>query len=399
MSWSGVITDAGSSLITTWMSGAHTLTIDGASIGSGTVATADMHSSTALVSEQDDAAIVRSENVTGGIKIRLQFGPTENANAYSGKEIGIWARLDGGTKTLLSLHQDDGNGVEIPKKSTFPDFAFAISCVLYCDNTGNLEVEVDTDALVSVGDLEDAIAEVDFKAKAHVYTDLTHDGSTIASVKAAIGTCLISFYNDLKTHYSSVSNVVDETFTVRVKTSLCDCDCLVTVDTTVWFSFIAQTSNFGTVSGRCYIDASTTPASYEMQEFNSLARNEDIVTLEFNDPNLIDPRTYRESTLNISSYIDDADKYIVVGAEIQLVKKGSSDTYFYAGKWVSNYMDPHLGSDGNVKMVRSFPYDITIYNNGSSRYIHYLIWNWDTDERAINVRIMLKRIRNMISVI
>ena len=176
MAWSGVITDAGQALIDSWMSGSHTLTIDSASIGSGTVTTSNMHSSTALVSEKDEAAIVRTETVTGGVKIRLQFGPTELTNAYSGKEIGIWARLDGGTKTLLSLHQDDGDGVAIPKKSTFPDFAFAIACVLNTSNTANLAVTVDTTACATIGDLEDAVDDtIDELAKVYTYTVTSAD--------------------------------------------------------------------------------------------------------------------------------------------------------------------------------------------------------------------------------
>ena len=402
MAWSGVITDAGQALIDSWMSGSHTLTIDSASIGSGTVATADMHSSTALASEKDEAAIVRSETVTGGVKIRLQFGPTELTNAYSGKEIGIWARLDGGTKTLLSLHQDDGNGVSIPKKSSFPDFAFAIACVLNTSNTSNLTVTVDTTACATIGDLEDAIAEVDFKAKAHVYTDLTHDGSTIASVKAAIGTCLISFYNDLKTHYSSVSNVVDETFTVRVKTSLCDCDCLVTVDTTAWFSFIAQTASFGTVSGRCSIDASTTPATYSITDanFSTLSRDEDIITLEFSH-NV----TYRDYgsyfTDEITQYIDNADNYMIISAVQYITVDGQAGLTPLVEKWIYGYdYWDNSGSNSSLN-IETFPNGkngLYIYNDNNKRYIYYHLFNASGRTRHVKFRVMLKRVRNLITV-
>ena len=124
---------------------------------------------------------------------------------------------------------------------------------------------------LNANDVQSAIDEIknfqDFKTKMHIYFDYENGGSTLASVRVAIGTGLISFYNDLKSYYGNSSAYVQETFFVRIKTSMCDCDCLVTADTLVNFSYIANTQDYGLISGAGWIDYTANPMTYEEVRF------------------------------------------------------------------------------------------------------------------------------------
>lgn len=148
MSWSGVITNAGQSMLDQWTLGGHVLTITGATVGSGYVSAASMRAATALNSEEDDASIISSEAITDGTRFKIQVGPTDGT-AYTAHEIGLWAKLDDGEETLLALHQDPDGGVGVPTSTDSPDFAFAMYLVHSISNSSDLSVNVDTSAYVS----------------------------------------------------------------------------------------------------------------------------------------------------------------------------------------------------------------------------------------------------------
>ena len=148
MSWSGVITNAGQSMLDQWTLGGHVLTITGATVGSGYVSDASMRAATALSSEKDDASIISSEAITDGTRFKIQVGPTDGT-AYTAHEIGLWAKLDDGDETLLALHQDPDGGVGVPTSTDSPDFAFAMYLVHSISNSSDLSVNVDTSAYVS----------------------------------------------------------------------------------------------------------------------------------------------------------------------------------------------------------------------------------------------------------
>ena len=154
--WSGVITNAGQSLLSVYAQGGHTLHLDGAKVGSGTTAAANMRAATDLNTVKDTAQIMGAGESGGGTKIRVQVGPHATAG-YTAKDVGIWAHVDDGESVMLSLNQDDAGGVAIPTRAQNADFVFGLNVIIAVSNTTNLELTVDPNAYVSQSDLEDAI--------------------------------------------------------------------------------------------------------------------------------------------------------------------------------------------------------------------------------------------------
>ena len=159
MAWTGVVTNAGRALLDSYAAGSHTLTLTDVTIGSGTVAEANLRIQTALTSEKDTGSIISAEEIDGGTKYKLQVGPASaSVGAYTAKQIGLWAKLDNGPRTLLLLAQDDTTGVAVPLASVSPNFAFAIFAALAVDNTAGLTVIIDETAYVTVGTMNAALA-------------------------------------------------------------------------------------------------------------------------------------------------------------------------------------------------------------------------------------------------
>lgn len=156
MAWIAVVTNAGRGLLDQFAAGGHTLNIDGATVGSGVVAEANLRTQTALTDEEDSASIINAKAVSGGTKYRIQVGPSISA-AYTAHQIGIWAKLDNGDSTLLLLAQDSDAGVSVPMKSVSPSFAFGLYLMLAVDNTESLVVNIDESAYVTVGTMNAAI--------------------------------------------------------------------------------------------------------------------------------------------------------------------------------------------------------------------------------------------------
>ena len=158
MAWVGVVTNAGQALLSSYAEGGHSLSIDGATVGSGVVAEANLRIQTAVADERDDASIVSKKTVTDGAKYEIQVGPTAST-AYTAHQIGLWASLDDGESTLILLAQDSGSGIDVPVASGSPNFAFSLMQTLAVDNTGNLTVNIDESAYVNVGTLQREVAK------------------------------------------------------------------------------------------------------------------------------------------------------------------------------------------------------------------------------------------------
>ena len=176
MAWIGVVTNAGRALLDSYAEGDHTLTLLGATVGSGTVAEANLRVQTALSSEKDDGSIISVEAVEGGTKYKLQVGPASaEVGAYTAHQIGLWAKLDDGSSTLLLLAQDSDTGVSVPLASVSPNFAFAVFAVLAVYNTDTLTVNIDETAYVTVGTMTAALAA----QRAHYDSALAKIGLTV----------------------------------------------------------------------------------------------------------------------------------------------------------------------------------------------------------------------------
>ncbi len=176
MAWIGVVTNAGSALLESYAQGGHTLTLLGATVGSGTVAETNLRLQTALTDTEDDASIISAEHVTGGVKYKIQVGPASaSVGAYTAHQIGLWAKLDNGSATLLMLSQDSAAGVSVPLASVSPNFAFGLYLVLAVDNTGDLVVNIDDSTFVSLGTMNAALAA----QRAHYDSALAKIGLTV----------------------------------------------------------------------------------------------------------------------------------------------------------------------------------------------------------------------------
>lgn len=152
--WTGVITNAGNSLINAWV-GEKTLRFDCAKAGTGTVEIAAMMAQTDLVSQKQDAGILSAESVDGGIRLKLRV--TASQEGYLLNQFGVWASVDGNT-ALIAIYQHE-SGVSVPSMDDSPDFVFTFYALIMTSNTGTWTVNIDTSALVTHDDMNSAIAE------------------------------------------------------------------------------------------------------------------------------------------------------------------------------------------------------------------------------------------------
>lgn len=165
MAWIGVVTNAGLALLEAFAAGGHTLTLDGASVGAGTVAEANLRLQTAVSDVRDAASIVSAQPIDGGTRYKFQVGPADTA-AYTAHQVGLFAHLDSAAPLLLALYQDSA-GVSVPLRSDSPSFAFGLHAVLAIGNDASVIVNIDESAYVTGETLAEALAT---KASAHRFT-------------------------------------------------------------------------------------------------------------------------------------------------------------------------------------------------------------------------------------
>ena len=161
MSWIGVITNAGAALLAQWTAGDHTLTIDKATVGSGTRSAINLRTATALVSEEADASIVSAKEVTGGTQFRIRVSPAVTTG-YIAHEIGIWGHLDEDeTLTLIAIHQDADTGIEVPTQAEMPSFQFDLFCLHAVGNDGDLEITLTEEVYPTMDEFDAAVADLE----------------------------------------------------------------------------------------------------------------------------------------------------------------------------------------------------------------------------------------------
>lgn len=158
MSWMGVITNAGQELLNTWASGGHTLTIEGVTVGDEYRAVSEMVEATALVHEVATASLIGTKEVDSATQFKISIAAAQTS--YIAHEIGIWAHVDNGERTLLAYHQDRMTGVNIPSISESPDFAFVLYAVHAFRNDGTMTVNIDQSAYVANEIFQDTIADI-----------------------------------------------------------------------------------------------------------------------------------------------------------------------------------------------------------------------------------------------
>lgn len=177
-----VITNVGKTLLAQWAAGG-TFNIDSAAAGTGTVNASLLMAQTGLVAQKQTMSIVKSEKITGGVRLQLQLTNKGVSAQYTINQIGVWGSLDGGATTMMAIFQDD-DGVVVPAEADTPEYVFTVYAVLQMDNTGTLTVTIDSSVAVSqaqFNELEQKVENLDA-------TDisLSVDGVTGKTVAAGI---------------------------------------------------------------------------------------------------------------------------------------------------------------------------------------------------------------------
>ena len=199
--WIGVITNAGNSLLNEWVN-EKALNFDSAAAGQGIVAEAAMLAQTTLVGQKQTASLLGGERVSAGIRLKLRI--TAPDTAYTLNQYGVWASVEGGTPAMIALFQHP-QGVPIPSKAESPDFVYTFYGLIMCSNTGTWTVTVDTSAVVTAEDLEEAVA-----GKADQLALAAHEADGVKHVTAAEretltqGFALLS--DDVDTHIARTDN-------------------------------------------------------------------------------------------------------------------------------------------------------------------------------------------------
>ena len=151
--WSGVITNAGNSVLNEWVN-EKGLSFDGAAAGQGTVAEKAMMAQTALVSQRQTASLLGGEKVSTGIRLKIRITAPETA--YTLNQYGVWASVTGGASVMIAIFQME-DGIPIPSKAESPDFVYTFYALIMCSNTGSWTVNVDTSTSVTVEEMNAAI--------------------------------------------------------------------------------------------------------------------------------------------------------------------------------------------------------------------------------------------------
>lgn len=154
MGWKGIVTNAGAAMLAQIAGGGHTLTILDATAGTGTRNESDMAAATALVAERCTITIAEKQIRSDCVKIWTRITP--QSTGYTAKEIGVWAKVDNGARTLFAIHQNT-DGIVIPPADQDPNFIFDLICTYAPSNTDNIAVTVDPTSAVTQAQIADVL--------------------------------------------------------------------------------------------------------------------------------------------------------------------------------------------------------------------------------------------------
>lgn len=157
-----VITSPGKELIKKCLDG-KLLTITRAAVGMGTASNALLMEQTGLKSQKKMAQIIEKKEIASGVKIRVQVTSLDTPQSYTINQVGIWGAVEG-TEALIAIYQDE-SGVVVPSTTESGDFVFNFWATIQISGQGNIEVNVDTSALVSRTSLDYELEIRDEKIK------------------------------------------------------------------------------------------------------------------------------------------------------------------------------------------------------------------------------------------
>lgn len=197
MAWSeSAVTTAGAALLTASVSGA-LLTITSAAGGTGTEAVEDLPSMTELTNQVQAFTVKSIEDVSEGKKIKFLISNAGIEEAYTMQQVGVWAKLQNDEDETLLMVIQDSNGLEVPSEDDVQDFAIEMFVILKISSTANIDITVDSTALVSVADFEILQAEV---TALHDTATTESDGLMSASDKAKMDAIKLGYdiYNSVE---------------------------------------------------------------------------------------------------------------------------------------------------------------------------------------------------------
>lgn len=140
------ITDAGSNLLASWITGTE-LRITRAFGGTGTVEAEELYALTALSDPKQPMSLVGMTKNENDVTIKLQLEAA--TDAYTLQQIGVFARVGNGEEALLAVFQDNV-GISIPAASTSQSFIYNFFATIAVNNTGTLTIEIDGGAAVTM---------------------------------------------------------------------------------------------------------------------------------------------------------------------------------------------------------------------------------------------------------
>ena len=181
MSWNqSVVTNAGVGLLNESLSG-HTLTIESAVGGAGTLTEEELAAATDVVDQKQVFSLLGIEDIEGGKRVGIQITNNGVSESYILHQIGVQARLEyeEAPLTLLIILQDE-HGVEIPTEAENPDWLFEIYAVISISNKANITVNIDTSAIASVSYVQRTFVPMTRKINGKVLSgDVTLTGDDI----------------------------------------------------------------------------------------------------------------------------------------------------------------------------------------------------------------------------
>ena len=181
MSWNqSVVTNAGVGLLNESLAG-HTLTIESAVGGAGTLTEEELAAATDVVDQKQIFSLLGIEDIEGGKRVGIQITNKGVQESYILHQIGVKARLEyeEAPLTLLIILQDE-HGVEIPTEEENPDWLFEIYAVISISNKANITINVDTSAIASVSYVQQTFVPMTRKINGKVLNgDVTLTGDDI----------------------------------------------------------------------------------------------------------------------------------------------------------------------------------------------------------------------------
>ena len=158
MSWNqSVVTNAGVGLLNESLAG-HTLTIESAVGGAGTMTEEELAAATDVVDQKQTFSLLGIEDIEGVKRVGIQITNKGVQGSYILHQIGVKARLEyeEAPLTLLCILQDE-HGVEIPTEAENPDWLFEIYAIISISNKANITINVSTSAIASVSYVNDGM--------------------------------------------------------------------------------------------------------------------------------------------------------------------------------------------------------------------------------------------------